>query len=121
MSAKEFTYSTLAYGKAYQIKVDYEGNIVASSGIGNFVETASAAPGNPTLSYIKGNYNGIAAKTQTGGVTYLIATPSIVTGQPGATGSGFEVISALSNKLLVHGFTNSGGITYTAKLIYASG
>lgn len=113
---KEYTYSTLAYGSAYQLKADYEGDSVTYQN--SIIDEAYAASGNPLITYIKGNYNGIAVKTQTGGTIYLIATPSIVTSQTGATGSGFDIISALPNKLFVHGSTNSGGIIYTAKLLF---
>lgn len=118
---KEYTYSTLAFGSAYQLKTDYEGDSVSFRSSIPGIDTALAASGNPTLSYLKGNYNGIAAKTQTGNLVYLVATPSIVTSQIGATGSGFDIISALLNKLLVHGQTNSGGTVYTAKLVFSSG
>jgi hypothetical protein len=37
-----------------------------------------SAPGNPTIAYIRGNYGGITAKTITGGITYVLAIPSII-------------------------------------------
>lgn len=118
---KEYTYSILAYGSAYQLKTDYEGDSVSFRPFVPGIDTALAASGNPTIVYLKGSYNGIAAKTQTGNITYLVATPSIITSQTGATGSGFDVITTLANKLFIHGQTNSGGINYTAKLVFSSG
>lgn len=58
----EYVYSSLAFGKAYQVKADYEGDSLAWDP--SF--TAYAAPGNPTTAIIRGNYGGIAAKTVTG-------------------------------------------------------
>lgn len=66
------------------------------------IPEANAATGNPVLAYLKGNYNGIAAKTISGSTVYLVATPSIITSQSGATGSGFDIINDLPSKLLVH-------------------
>ncbi len=89
-----YTYSKLSYGKAFQIKADWEGDSVASysphsyalvppsteeSQEGALFPTAQAATGNPTIAYVKGNYNGISAKTQTGNIIYLLAVPSIIT------------------------------------------
>ena len=64
---------------------------------------ANAATGNPTLSYIKGNYNGLVAKTLTGNTIYVLAVPSIVTSQ---TGTLVDVLT-LSGKLFLNGKTNS--------------
>jgi hypothetical protein len=105
--SKEYTYSRIAYGNAYQIKADYEADSITQY-VPKYPDTAFATSGNPALAYIKGNYNGIAVKTQTGGLVYLIATPSIITSQSGAIGSGYEIISTLPNKILFHGQTNSG-------------
>lgn len=47
--------------------------------IPEFSQTAEAAVGNPTIAYIRGNYGGLTAKTITGGLTYVLAVPSIIT------------------------------------------
>jgi len=52
---------------------------------------------------------------------YLLAVPSIITSYPALTGSGVDTTTTLSGRLLVHGMTNSGGIAFAPKLIYASG
>lgn len=105
--SKEYVYSRVAYGNAYQIKADYEADSMTQY-VPKFSDTAFAASGKPALTYIKGNYNGIAAKTQTGGVVYLVATPSIITSQSGVIGSGYEITTVLPDKILFHGQTNSG-------------
>lgn len=125
LTTKEYTYSKLATGKAYQIKTDWEGDKLAFSQLdwlsSGFISQANAATDNPTIAYVKGNYNGIAIQTETGGIVYLIAVPSIITSVTGAVDQMFDVVSSLSNTLLVQGQTNSGGITYTAQLVYYSG
>lgn len=112
ITTKEYTYSKLAYGNAYQLKSDWESDSVAY-----FISQAYASTGNPTLTYIKGNYNGMVVKTQTGNIIYVLAVPSIVTSQ---TGTLIDVLS-LSGKLLVNGQTNSGGIAFLPSLVYSSG
>jgi len=68
-TSKEYTYSTITYGAAYQLETDYEGDGISyeesNHGLLSFVPEAFAATGNPLIAYIKGNYSGIAAKTQT--------------------------------------------------------
>jgi len=106
------------------MKADWEGDSVLgfkSNFSLPFISDAFAATGNPTLTYIKGNYNGLVAKTQTGSIIYVLAVPSIVT----SSGGTLVDITTLSNKLLVSGQTNSGGITYATNtsqfLVYSSG
>lgn len=70
------------------------------------LRTVYASSGNPLITYIKGNYNGMVAKTVTGSTIYVIATPSITT-STGTLGSNIDV-TTLSGKLLYHGQTNSG-------------
>jgi len=89
------------------MKADWEGDSVL--GFENnyslpFISDAFAATGSPTLSYIKGNYNGLVAKTITGSTIYVVAVPSIVTSQ---TGTLVDILT-LSGKLLVNNKTNSG-------------
>lgn len=103
---KEYNYSKLAYGNGYQIKTDWEGDMVAYHN--SIINQANAAPGNPIISYIKGNYNGLLVKTETGSLVYLLAAPSIITSQTGAIGESIDSVSNLSNKFFIHGQTNSG-------------
>ncbi|EKD30231.1 MAG: hypothetical protein ACD_78C00115G0015 [uncultured bacterium (gcode 4)] len=110
-TAKEYTYSKLTHGNAYQLKTDWEWDSMAY-----IIPQTYASSGNPTLTYIKGNYNGIVAKTETGSMVYLLAVPSLIT-----TGSG-----ALDPaKFLIHGQTNSGGLANAViaskLLVYSSG
>lgn len=123
LSNTEYVYSSLAYGKAYQLKVNYEGDLNQTAyhigtpsdllattlsevlRIPEVLSTpeAQAAPGNPTIAYIRGNYGGLMAKTVTGSITYVFAVPSIIT----STGSIGAVLSitdgSLSGSLLFHG------------------
>ncbi|MFZ4462032.1 MAG: hypothetical protein ACOYN2_06095 [Patescibacteria group bacterium] len=59
LSKTEYKYSVLAYGNSYQIGASYE-------------DSHSTA-------LVRGNYGGIASKTQTGGLIYALALPSILT------------------------------------------
>lgn len=79
LTNKEYTYSELAEGKAYQIKVDYEGDLNQTALDTSLVNEAIAAPGSPTIAYIRGNYGGLTAKVSTGGIVYVLALPSIIT------------------------------------------
>ncbi len=107
LSSQEYVYSSLAYGKAYQIKADYEGDVAVS--LSPILDTAYAAAGDPTVAYIKGTYGGVTARTivpnGTGSIVYVLAIPSIIT----STGSvGIEKIEitsgdSLSGKLLFNG------------------
>lgn len=51
LKGTEFTYSSLAFGKAYQIKTEYEGDVVSLSSV--IASDAYAAPGSPTIAYIR--------------------------------------------------------------------
>ncbi len=82
--SKEYSYSKLAYGNGYQLKSDWEGDSLAYGNTFLFPQ-AQAASSMPVLAYVKGNYNGIATKTQTGNTVYIIAVPSIISGT-GTTG-----------------------------------
>ena len=119
-TSKEYIYSILAYGAAYQLETDYEGDSVSykvgqtldGAGENNdpmipnpLFEQANAATGNPLIAYVKGNYNSIAMKTQTGGTIYLLAIPSMFVN----TGSGSVALSTASaTGFYIHGQTNSG-------------
>ncbi|MDD5376734.1 MAG: prepilin-type N-terminal cleavage/methylation domain-containing protein [Candidatus Gracilibacteria bacterium] len=115
ITSKEYTYSKLAYGNAYQIKTDWEGDSIAYRN--DIIDQANAASGNPILSYIKGNYSGVVAKTQTGTTICILALPSIITSTGTVTGSGIDIAN-LANRLLYHGKTNSGGIVFSPKSVF---
>ncbi|OIP52967.1 hypothetical protein AUK10_03100 [Candidatus Gracilibacteria bacterium CG2_30_37_12] len=115
--AKEYNYSRLAYGKAYQIKADYEGDSISFRNL-PFVDQTYAASGDPQISYVAGNYNGVVAKTQTGGTTYVLAIPSLFIN----TSTGVVSIDTTTQTgFYILGQTNSGGTSFTPKLVYASG
>jgi len=113
--SREYTYSKSAYGNTYELSSNWEWDRIA---LNNFIPQAFAASGNPTITYIKGNYNGMVAKTVTGSTVYVIATPSLTT-STGTVWSSIDV-TTLSGKLLYHGQTNSGWIAFTPTLIYSS-
>ena len=117
------------------MKADWEGESVAYNNLNNFnldsllFPQANAATGNPTLTYIKGNYNGIVAKTQTGTTSTticLIATPSIVvnTGSSLSGAIALEITNLLSGSLLTQG-GDLNGTPYKSNLsgavVYCSG
>ena len=76
---------------------------------------AQAASDNPTLTYIKGNYNGMVTKTITGNIIYVLAVPSIVTNQ---TGTLIDVMT-LSGKLLIHGKANTEGVGFSPVIVFS--
>ena len=104
---KEYKYSTLAFGSAYQLQADYEGDNVSLRPAVPGIDIALAAPGDPTITYVKGNYNGVVVKTSTGSpnTIYLLAVPSLFL----ATGSGIVVLSTTTaTGFYLHGQTNIG-------------
>lgn len=52
LKGTEYTYATLAESKAYQIKAEYE-NDLGQTAIEYPVSTAYAAPGAPTIAYVR--------------------------------------------------------------------
>ncbi|MDD2744939.1 MAG: FISUMP domain-containing protein [Candidatus Gracilibacteria bacterium] len=104
LDSTEYTYSSLAYGKAYQIKANYEGDLAQTAwNLPELTTEAKAAPGAPSIVYIKGNYGGLTAKTIVGEFTYVLAVPSIITS---LTGTGVREIgtgNTLSGTLLFNG------------------
>jgi hypothetical protein len=99
----EYTYSTLAEGKAYQIKAECEGDMNQAAMNGNLlVESAFAAEGDPATAYIRGNFGGLTAKTTTGSSVYVLAIPSIVTNS-GTTNGAPVPVASLSGTLLFNG------------------
>lgn len=108
----EYGYATLAYGKAYQFRADWEGDTVVQSEP-RVVDSTYAAPGNPTIAYIKGNYAGYMAKTLTGGMTCIFAVPSLIVSQSGATLTGSVDFLSLTNRFLMNGQSNMQGVKFT--------
>lgn len=102
LKGSDYVYSMLSEGRAYQIKAEYE-NDLAQTAI-NAVDYAYAAPGMPVVAYVKGNYGGLAAKTTTGSIVYVLAVPSIITNSGTVTGGVLEIkSSALSGTLVFNG------------------
>jgi len=123
---KEYTYSVLKYGSVYQIRADWEGDNITYNtfshferGLGwGFIDQAQASSGNPLLTYIRGTYNGVVTKTETGSIKYILAIPSLFL----TNGTGIVILP--TNTLTwfyIHGQTNSGGILFQPSLVYSSG
>lgn len=118
LKGTEYTYSSLAEGKAYQVKGDYEGDVTAASE--SFFLNAYAAPGVPNVASIKGNYGGLVAKTTTGSTVYVIAVPSIIT-NTGTIAGGSISISSLSGTLLFNGKPLVNASSYNPVSVVYSG
>lgn len=105
-NTQEYTYSKVAYGNSYQLKTDWEGDSISFGNFPQFlsINSALAANGIPTISYIKGNYGGLVAKTQTGSITCILALPSIIvnTGSASTPVIALETNNLLSGSLLLH-------------------
>ena len=97
MSQKEYKYSSLQYSRSFQLQAELEGTLAFQSPLPEIIQTAYADT-QTTTSYLKGNYNGLVARTQTGTTIYLIATPSILT-STGQSGQSLD-ITTLSGTLL---------------------
>jgi hypothetical protein len=53
----EYGYSSLAEGKAYQLRAEYEGDLAQNAADAGFLAgTAYAEAGNPTVAYVRGNF-----------------------------------------------------------------
>lgn len=117
----EYIYSSLAYGKAYQLKTEYEGDLLATDTDFMQFTTAYSAPGIPTIAYIRGNYGGISAKTITGSTIYVLAVPSIIT----SSGSIGQLLSIenndLSGALLFHGKILKQASTFNPNFVAYTG
>lgn len=143
LSNAEYVYSSLAYGKAYQLKVNYEGDLnqtawnssnessvldtpsslvsLLTTTISSLAPEAQAAPGNPTIAYIRGNYGGLMAKTVTGSITYVLAVPSIITNS-GSSGTFLTIESnTLSGSLLFNGKSLKAASSYNPNTVVFSG
>lgn len=95
----DYVYSEVAEGNAYQIKADYEGDVLAMAN--PLLDTAYAAPGDPTIAYVRGNY-GTTAKVSSGTTLYVLALPSIIT-NTGTTVGGSLSTASLSGTLVFNG------------------
>jgi hypothetical protein len=122
LNNKEYSYSELADGKAYQLKVDYEGDLNQTAMDTSLVNSASAAPGDPTIAYIRGNFGGLAAKTTTGSTVFVIAIPSIMS-NTGSAGVPIELrgTNALSGALLFNGQNLRGANSFNPNVVVFTG
>jgi hypothetical protein len=123
LTRTQYGYSVLAFGPiAHQIRIEYEGDLVANAPrqiLG--ADTVYAESGNPTIVGIKGNYSGrFMAQTQTGGLIYVLALPSIVTNTGSLGGPSIDIAAnTLSGTLLLNASPKATGLAYNPnKLVY---
>ncbi len=119
----EYGYSSLAEGKAYQIKAEYEGDLnQTANNAESLVKDAHAGAGEPTIAYIRGNFGGLTAKVTVGTGVYVIAVPSIVT-NTGSIGASVEIrgTNALSGTLLFNGKTLRNASSFNPNQVVFSG
>ena len=119
----QYGYSVLAFGPmAHQIRIEYEGDLVANAPSHIFTtDTAYAESGNPTIVGIKGSYGGrFMAQTQTGGLIYVLALPSITTNTGTLGGPALAIgVNTLSGTLLLNASPKASGLAYNPnKLVY---
>lgn len=93
----EYTYSLLNTGKEYQIAAAMEDSATAY----NPIITPVYAATDILTAYLKGNYNGLIAKTQTGTTTYYLALPSIIL-QSLSGATELSVPATMSGNLVLH-------------------
>jgi hypothetical protein len=123
LTRTQYGYSVLAFGpSAHQIRIEYEGDLVANTPRGIFsADMAYAESGIPAIVGIKGTYGGrFMAQTQTGGLVYVLAIPSIVTNTGALGGPALDIgADTLSGTLLMNASSRVGGIAYNPnKLVY---
>jgi hypothetical protein len=117
----EYAYSSLAEGKAYQIKAEYEGDLAPSAMPGGILaDTAHAEAGSPSVSYVRGNFGGLMAKASTGSSVYVLAVPSLLTNSGGVAGSSVTIAS-LSGTLQFNGKALRGASTFNPGQVVFSG
>jgi prepilin-type N-terminal cleavage/methylation domain-containing protein len=117
----EYGYSSLAEGKAYQLKAEYEGDLAQNAADAGFLAgTAHAEAGNPSVAYVRGNFGGLTAKVSTGGFVYVLAIPSILTNSGGVAGASAP-IGSLSGSLLFNGKALRGASTFPPGAVVHSG
>ena len=117
----EYGYSSLAEGKAYQLKAEYEGDLAQNAMGGGFLAgTAHAEAGNPSVAYIRGNFGGLTAKVSTGGMTFVLAVPGILTNSGSAAGASAP-IGTLSGSLLFNGKPLRGASAFPPGAVVHSG
>ena len=119
----EYGYSSLAEGKAYQIKAEYEGDLnQTANNAESLVKDAHAGAGEPTIAYIRGNFGGLTSKVTVGTGVYVIAVPSIVT-NTGSIGASVEIrgTNALSGTLLFNGKTLRNASSFNPNQVVFSG
>ena len=121
LDGSEYLYSVLSAGSAFQIKGEFENAPLAAASTHSpsllVEDTYAYASGSLTrFASVRGNYNGLAAKVATGGLTYVIATPGIV-----ADLSGSADIGTLSGKIFVNGKKISDTPAFTPVMVYSTG
>jgi hypothetical protein len=123
LTRTEYGYSVLAFGPAaHSIRIEYEGDLVANTPrqiLG--ADIAYAESGNSTIVGIKGSYGGrFMAQTQTGGLVYVLAIPSIVTNTGALGGPALDIgADTLSGTLLMNASPKVTGLAYNPnKLVY---
>ncbi len=117
----EYGYSSLAEGKAYQLKAEYEGDLAQNAMGGGFLAgTAHAEAGNPTVAYVRGNFGGLTAKVSTGGMTFVLAVPGILTNSGSVAGASAP-IGSLSGSLLFNGKALRGASAFPPGAVVHSG
>lgn len=79
-------------------------------------DSVSASTGNPTITYLKGTYNGVATRVSSGSTVNIIAVPSIFL----ASGSTGTIADASSRNFLLQGKSLSG-VSFAPKVVYSSG
>ncbi|QFR38795.1 prepilin-type N-terminal cleavage/methylation domain-containing protein [Candidatus Gracilibacteria bacterium 28_42_T64] len=100
-SSSEYTYSRLNSKKEYQIAAVLEGGLAFESN--NTFSSAHAAGNLAGTAYVKGNYNGMLAKVNTGGILYTLAVPTLISGD--ITVTSLTALQA-ANKLVYKGAAN---------------
>ncbi|NDK09145.1 prepilin-type N-terminal cleavage/methylation domain-containing protein, partial [Candidatus Gracilibacteria bacterium] len=103
LTTSNYTYSITGLKNAYQIGAIREGNSYQSF---NFIDNTYAAD-KIAIAIVKGTYNGKALRISTGGIDYIVATPSIITSDLSVT----DLQEIINNKKLV--FNNFSNIPHS--------
>ncbi|QFR39410.1 prepilin-type N-terminal cleavage/methylation domain-containing protein [Candidatus Gracilibacteria bacterium 28_42_T64] len=113
LTGSEYTYSRLNTKSEYEVAAVMEGGISQNILTGN-----TYAEGNITgYTYIRGNYNKILAKVNTGSITYVLGVPTIISGDITLR----DIISLMQSSSLVYNGSSNLPASYIGTRFNSSG
>ncbi|QFR39340.1 prepilin-type N-terminal cleavage/methylation domain-containing protein [Candidatus Gracilibacteria bacterium 28_42_T64] len=113
LTESEYTYSRLNTKKEYEVAAVMEGSIAQNS----LTNSAYAEGTKVGYTYIKGNYNQILAKVNTGSITYVLGVPTIISGDITLR----DIISLMQSGSLVYNGSSNLPASYIGTVLNTTG